>query len=168
MANFSPQPWKKWIFYIFSSKWAPPPPPPRKGQNVKMRKFFQWILKDDFKKNHSILNLREFFHSEKYGFFLHMLPSPYCVTRPQWVNLDQNGLCCQHGRISPYLTQVSCQIFIRWYVILGFFAINLSHNSLQYKWDLFIIIHKCAQLSRSDDLSSSGSGVPLTLDCLLR
>ena len=34
--------------------------------------FLQWILKDDdvyFKKNHSILNLRDFFHSEKYGFF---------------------------------------------------------------------------------------------------
>ena len=37
-------------------------------------------------KNHRILNLREFFHSENIGFLHNMLTSPYCVTRPQWVN----------------------------------------------------------------------------------
>ena len=56
MAVFSPQPLKKW----------------RKSQNVKNAQVLQWILNDDdvyFKKNFSILNWEEFFHSEKYRVF---------------------------------------------------------------------------------------------------
>ena len=45
---------------------------PQEESKCKNAQFLQWILKDDdvyFKKNHSILNLREFFHSEKYRVF---------------------------------------------------------------------------------------------------
>ena len=48
MVIFSQQPLKKWIFFIFSSKW-----PPQEESKCKNAQFLQWILKDDdvyFKK----------------------------------------------------------------------------------------------------------------------
>ena len=38
---FSPQPLKKWFFWIFSSKW---PPPPQEESKCKNAQFLQWIL----------------------------------------------------------------------------------------------------------------------------
>ena len=69
MAIFSPQPLKKWIILDFFVKVTPPPP--RRSQNVKMRIFAMdserwWGL---LSKNQRILNLREFFHNEKYRVF---------------------------------------------------------------------------------------------------
>ena len=65
MAIFSPQPLKKWIILDFFRQ----NDAIQEESKCKYVQFLQWILKDDdvyFKKNHSILNLREFFHSEKY------------------------------------------------------------------------------------------------------
>ena len=71
MAVFTPQPLKKcFFFWNFSPKW--PPPPPKVESKCKNAQFLQWIIKDDdvyFEKNNSILNLGEFFHSEKYRIF---------------------------------------------------------------------------------------------------
>ena len=67
MAIFSPQTLKKLILFIYFRQSDPP-----EESKCKNAQFLQWILKDDdvyFKKNHSILNLREFFHSEKYRVF---------------------------------------------------------------------------------------------------
>ena len=58
MTVFSPQPFS--------------PPPPQEESKCKNAQFCQWILKDDgvyFQKNYSILNLGEFFYSEKYRVF---------------------------------------------------------------------------------------------------
>ena len=66
---------------------------PQEESKCKYAQFLHWILKDDdvyFKKNHSILNLREFCRCEYIGFLHNMLPSPYGVTRPQWVNITHN------------------------------------------------------------------------------
>ena len=55
------------FFFIFSSKL-----PPQEKSKCKNAQFLQLILNDDdvyFKKNYSILNLGEFFHSEKYRVF---------------------------------------------------------------------------------------------------
>ena len=58
------------IFFIFFRQ---SDTPPRKGgRKCKNAQFLQWILKYDdvyLKKNYSILNLGEFFHSEKYRDF---------------------------------------------------------------------------------------------------
>ena len=68
MAIVSPQPLKielSWIFFRQND-------PIQEELTCKYVQFLQWILKDDdvyFPKNHSILNLREFFHSEKYRVF---------------------------------------------------------------------------------------------------
>ena len=73
MAIFSPQPLKRWFFFRQSDHPPPPPPPPPLQEESKCTnaQFLQWILKDDvyFKKNYSILNLGEFFQSEKYRVF---------------------------------------------------------------------------------------------------
>ena len=48
------------------------PHPPQEESKCKNAQFLQWILKDDdvyFKKENSILNWGEFFHSEKYRVF---------------------------------------------------------------------------------------------------
>ena len=69
MAVLSPQPLKKWRFLDFFFKVTPTP---QEESKCKDAQFLQWILKDDdayFKKNHSILNSREFFHCEKYRDF---------------------------------------------------------------------------------------------------
>ena len=67
MVIFSPQPLKKWIFVDYFVKMTPP-------GRVKMIKFAIFAMDSKrwwslLSKNRSILNLREFFHSEKYGFF---------------------------------------------------------------------------------------------------
>ena len=64
MVIFSPQPKKKY-FCIRQSD-------PQEESKCKNAQFLQKILKYDdvyFKKNHCILNLWEFFHSEKYRAF---------------------------------------------------------------------------------------------------
>ena len=53
---------------------TPPPPTntPQEESKCKNEPFLQWILKDDdiyFNENHRILNLRDFFRSEKYMVF---------------------------------------------------------------------------------------------------
>ena len=65
MAIFSPQPLKRWFFFRQSD------PPLQEESKCTNAQFLQWILKDDvyFKKNYSILNLGEFFQSEKYRVF---------------------------------------------------------------------------------------------------
>ena len=70
MAVFSPQPLKNWFFLFFSHQ-SDTTTPPEKSK-CKNAPFLQWILKDDevyFKRNYSILNLGEYFHSEKYRVF---------------------------------------------------------------------------------------------------
>ena len=67
MAIFSPQPLKKWIFLEFFVKVTPP-------GGVKMLKFAFFAMDSErwwglLSKNQRILNLREFFHNEKYGVF---------------------------------------------------------------------------------------------------
>ena len=60
------------VFYLFVEVTPPPPPKKKKKKNAKMRNFcngFWKMMMSTFKKNHSILNLRVFFHIEKYGCF---------------------------------------------------------------------------------------------------
>ena len=105
MAIFSPQPLKKWIFYFFRQS-----DPPGWVKMLKCAIFAMdserwWCL---LSKNHSILNLRVFFHIEKYVFLHNMLPSPYCVTRPQLVKGIRGAKKCTtlsvftHKLSSPY------------------------------------------------------------------
>ena len=51
MAVFSPQPLKKWFFFILSPKW-----PPQEESKCKNVQFLQWILKDDDLKFQEILS----------------------------------------------------------------------------------------------------------------
>ena len=67
MAVFSPQPLKKFFFFAKVT-----PPLLQEESKCKNAQLLQCILKGDdvyFKKNYSILNLGEFFHSEKYRVF---------------------------------------------------------------------------------------------------
>ena len=67
MVIFSPQPLKKWIFLDFFVKVTP-----QEESKCKNAQFLQWILKEDdvyFQKNQRNLNLRGFFHNEKYRVF---------------------------------------------------------------------------------------------------
>ena len=67
MAIFFPQPLKKWIFLDFFVKVTPP-------GGDKMLKYAIFTMDSErwwclLSKNQKILNLREFFHNEKYRVF---------------------------------------------------------------------------------------------------
>ena len=117
-------------------------PLPQEVSKCRNAQFLQWILEDDdiyFKKNHSILNLREFIHREKYRFLHNMLPSPYCVTRPQWVKRHCNFVASTGNAWKPFLcapieweATLQCNVVSHW---LGAFAKwSLNASNVKDQW----------------------------------
>ena len=71
---------------IFFVKVTPPPQEESKCQNAQ---FLQWILKDNdvyFQRITASEILGNSFIVKNIGFLHNMLPPPYCVTGPRWVN----------------------------------------------------------------------------------
>ena len=63
--------------------------PPRKSQNAKMRNFcngFYKMMMSTLKKITESQIWGNYFIVKNIGLLHNMLPSPWCVTRPQWVN----------------------------------------------------------------------------------
>ena len=88
MTVFSPQPLKKLFFLYFFRQ---SDPPPQEVSKCKNSQFFQWILKDDdvyFEKISACYIWGNSFVVKNKGFLHNMLPSPYGVTRPQWVKIS--------------------------------------------------------------------------------
>ena len=69
------------------------------GCKKKSSSALQWILKDAdvYFKQSQHLKFEGILHSEKYMVLHNMLPSPYCVTRPQWVNANKAAAVGYHG-----------------------------------------------------------------------
>ena len=83
------------------------PPSPQEDSKCKNAQFLQWILKDDdayFKKIRASYIWMNSFTMKNVGILNNMLPPPYCVTGPRWVNTDYlpsnraaRALFYQHG-----------------------------------------------------------------------